>query len=163
MAARTKVNLNDRVALTNLRNWPLHFHGQESMRDITIPPSVKNWRRLTVAEVDAQAKSGNRFFCGTDGFGANAAVQIMDENVRKYVFGIEEADAEQPVMLTLENVKDLIATSPKAAFMEKLNRLVVTDGDKRMIVPLAKKAGIENAESYKVTAIEKISERHFEE
>lgn len=157
MAVR-KINPNDRAAIDNLNSWSLHFRGIESQRDIEIPPGVKNWKRLTAAEIDAQVKSGNGFFCGTDGMGANASIKILDDNVRRYVFSIEseEADGGQQV-LDLNAVKDLLAISPKEAFEARLAQLVVTEAEKKRIGALAKEAGIENAASYKVSAIEKIS------
>lgn len=151
-----KIDLNDRVAITNLRSWALHFRAQEAARDIQVPAGAKAWKRLTVAEVDSQVKAGNTFFCGTDGLGSNAAIKIDDDAVRRYVFALDTSDDAEQTILTFEAVKDLIATTPKAAFLEKLNKLVVTEGDRRMIVSLATEAGIENAEAYKVTEIQKL-------
>ena len=64
-------------------------------------------------------------------------------------------------VLTLDAVKDLVATTPKAAFLDKLKKLVVTEGDRRMIISLATEAGIENAEAYKATEIEKLAHARF--
>ncbi len=158
-----KIDLNDRVAITNLRSWVLHFRAQEADRDIQIPAGAKAWKRLTIAEVDAQVKAGNAFFCGTDGLGSNASLKIEDEAVRRYVFSLDTSDDQPQTLLTLESVKDLIATTPKAAFLEKLKQLVVTEGDRRMIVALATEAGIENVEAYKVTEIEKLAHTQFDE
>lgn len=158
-----KIDLNDRVAITNLRSWALHFRAQEAARDIQVPAGAKAWKRLTVAEVDSQVKAGNTFFCGTDGLGSNAAIKIEDDAVRRYVFALDTSEDVEQIILTLEAVKDLIATTPKAAFLEKLKKLVVTEGDRRMIVTLAAEAGIENAEAYKVSEIEKLSETRFDD
>lgn len=158
-----KIDLNDRAAITNLRSWALHFRAQEADRDIQVPAGAKAWKRLTVAEVDAQVKAGNDLFCGTDGLGSNAALKIEDESVRRYVFSLDASDDQPQTLLTLEAVKDLVATTPKAAFLEKLKQLVVTEGDRRMIVSLATEAGIENAEAYKVTEIEKLAHTQFDE
>lgn len=158
-----KVDLNDRVAITNLRSWALHFRAQETARDIQVPAGAKAWKRLTVAEVDSQVKAGNTFFCGTDGLGSNAAIKIDDDAVRRYVFALDAGDDHEQTVLTLDAVKDLVTTTPKAAFLEKLKKLVVTEGDRRMIVALATEAGIENAEAYKVTEIEKLAHTQFDE
>ena len=158
-----KIDLNDRVAITNLRSWALHFRAQEAARDIQVPAGAKAWKRLTVAEVDSQVKAGNTFFCGTDGLGSNAAIKIEDDAVRRYVFALDTSEDVEQTILTLEAVKDLITTTPKAAFLEKLKKLVVTEGDRRMIVTLAAEAGIENAEAYKVSEIEKLSETRFDD
>lgn len=161
MAVAKKIDLNDRVAITNLRSWALHFRAQEAARDIQVPAGAKAWKRLTVAEVDSQVKAGNTFFCGTDGLGSNAAIKIDDDVVRRYVFALDSSDDMPQTVLTLDAVKDLVATTPKAAFLDKLKKLVVTEGDRRMIIALATEAGIENAEAYKATEIEKLAHARF--
>lgn len=154
----SEVKLTDRVSIDNLVNWNLDFVGSESQRDITIPASVKNYKQLTVAEVDGQIKLGNGFFCGADGFGNNAYIKINDKNVIAFLFGTdEESEQVDNVLLTLANVKELLAVTPKATFEKELKKLVVTEAEKKMIIPLAQEAGVEEAESYKLNAIEKIS------
>lgn len=153
-----KINPNDRAAIDNLNSWSLYFRGLESARDIEVPPGVKNWKRLSVAEIDAQVKSGNGFFCGTDGLGANASIKILDEDVRRYVFSLESGEqCPAQKVLDIDAVKELLAVSPKEAFEARLSELVVTDAEKKRIGSLAKEAGIENVSAYKAAAIEKIS------
>jgi hypothetical protein len=148
------LNPTDRVALENLNTWALHFRGIESQRDIVVPPAVKNWKQLTLAEVEAQVKAGNSFFCGRDGTGSNAAIKILNDEVRKYVFALEGEKIPKQQVLDLESIKQLFAVTPKAAFEKKLKEIVVTDSEKRRLVMLAKSAGIDNAETYKLKAIE---------
>ena len=157
----SEIKLTDRVSIENLVNWNLDFVATESTRDITIPASVKGYKQLSVAEIDGQVKLGNRFFCGIDGFGSNAYIKINDEKVMAFVFGTSD-ESTDVILLTLENVKKLLTTSPRAAFEKELAKLVVTEAEKKMIVPLAKEAGIEEVEGYKKTAIEKLSSYTFE-
>lgn len=153
------IQTHDRVAIDNLMDWDLSFRGIESQKDFVIPKSAKDWKQLTVDEVDAQVKSGNHFFCGTDGFGANAHIHIRDKKVREYIFG--DSVGEQ-VILDLETVKKLLNVSPQSEFENELEKTVVTDAQKKMIVPLCKTAGIELKEAYKKTLIEKWSGYKFE-
>lgn len=153
----SEIKLTDRVSIDNLVNWNLDFISSEANRDITIPSNVKGFKQLTVAEVDGQVKLGNRFFCGVDGFGSNAYIKINDKSVKDFVFGIGDEENKEEILLTLDNVKKLLSTSPKAAFEKELNKLIVTEAEKKMIVPLAKEAGIDDAENYKIAAIERIS------
>ena len=152
------VSLNERVAIDNLYGWSIGFRASESERDILIAPYVKNFKQLTVAEVDSQVKLGNVVFCGQDGYGSHAAFRILDPVIREYVFG-EDVD---PIQLTEERVRELFNIDDKKTFEKKLSELVVTDSEKRMIVVLAEKIGIEDVVSFKLAAIEKISGIKFD-
>jgi hypothetical protein len=153
----SEIKLTDRVSIDNLVNWDLGFVSSEANRDITIPAGVKGFKQLSVAEVDGQVKLGNGFFCGRDGFGNNAYIKINDEDVKAFIFGTGNDETKEEVLLTLDNVKKLLSVTPKVAFEKELAKLVVTEAEKKMIVSLATEAGIEDAEGYKKTAIEKIS------
>ena len=156
----SEVKLTDRTSIDNLVGWNLGFISSEANRDITIPANVKGFKQLTVAEIDGQVKLGNKFFCGIDGFGNNAYIKINDKNVMDYIFGTNN-DTEEVSLLTLESVKKLLSTSPKAAFEKELAKLVITDAEKKMIITLAKEAGIEDVEGYKKTSLEKVSGYSF--
>jgi hypothetical protein len=156
----SEIKLTDRVSIDNLVNWNLDFISSEANKDITIPAGVKGFKQLSVAEIDGQVKLGNRFFCGVDGFGNNAYIKINDDKVNAFIFGSDESSTDVS-LLTLENVKKLLSTSPKVAFEKELTRLIVTEAEKKMIVSLATEAGIEEVEGYKKTAIEKISGYKF--
>ena len=153
----SKPALNDRVPIENLNDWTLYFRGIESPQDIAIPPKVKNWKRLTVAEIDAQVKSGNVYFCGTDGIGTNASIKILDDNVRKYVFSLGDESTNKQQVLDVETVKALLAINNKEEFTERLKSLIVTDAEKRMIGVWLKEIGIDDIETYKINAIKRIS------
>lgn len=157
----SEIKLTDRVSIDNLVNWNLDFVSSEAKRDITIPASVKGFKQLSVAEVDGQVKLGNKFFCGVDGFGSNAYIKINDKAVMDFVFGTS-GESTDVTLLTLENVKKMLYTTPKAAFEKELSKLVVTEAEKKMIITIAKEAGIEEVEGYKKTAIEKISGYTFD-
>ena len=63
----------------------------------------------------------------------------------------------------METVVELLAVTPKAKFEAKLKEIVVTEAEKKMIVPLAKEAGVDDVESYKMALIEKHSGIDFSE
>lgn len=158
----SEIKLTDRVSIDNLVGWNLDFISSEANRDITIPSNVKGFKQLSVAEVDGQVKLGNKFFCGVDGFGNNAYIKINDKDVKDFVFGTNSSESAEEILLTLDNVKKLLSTSPKATFEKELAKLVVTEAEKKMIVSLAKEAGIEEVEGYKKTSIEKLSGYMFD-
>lgn len=158
-----QVKLTDRVSIDNLRNWDLGFRATEAEKDVTIPGSVKSYKKLTVAEIDGQVKMGNLFFVGTDGFGNNADIKINDDSVIKYVFGDGDDDGKpSTTLLTLDALKNVLAMTPKQKFEDAISKLVVTEAEKKTVVDLAVEAGIENVEGYKKTFIEKISGYKFE-
>lgn len=155
---KREIQLTDRVFIENTRNWGLGFRAIESQKDISIPAGAKRYAQLNVAEVMAQIQEGNIMFCGVDGLGNNAYLKILDDDVRKYVFSYQEGESDiKPVILDTDSVKKLLNISDKKDFIKELKRLVVTEGDKKMIVPLAKKVGIDNVAGYKRDEIEKIS------
>lgn len=155
------ISYTDRVVLTNTRSWNLNFKSTETDKDIVIPAGAEHWSKLTVAEVEGQIQTGNFFFVGADGDGNNAYIEIEDESVRNFVFHFDENENNDRIILNINSVKNLLAIDDKAEFESTLEKLVVTDGDKRMIIPIALKVGIDNVESYKVSAIEKISGYKF--
>lgn len=152
------VKPSDRVSIDNLCDWVISFESFESNRGINVPEGVKNYKNLTVAEVDAQVKTGNVGFCGTDGFGSHAPFKINDPVVREYVFG----EAVNPIQLTEDAVKELLAIQNKQKFYDTLKSLVVTKSEKRMIVRLVMKIGMDDVPAYQIAAIEKISGIKFD-
>lgn len=152
------VKPSDRVSIDNLCDWVISFESFESNRGIDIPDGVKNYKNLTVAEVDSQVKTGNIGFVGTDGFGSHAPFRINDPVIREYVFG----EAVDPVQLTEDAVRELLAIQNKQKFYNALESLVVTKAEKRMIVRLVERVGIDDVPAYQIAAIEKISGIKFD-
>ena len=56
---KKEISLTDRVPITNLNDWELHFVSTETDKDIVIPARANKIRKLTVAEIDGQVQSGN--------------------------------------------------------------------------------------------------------
>lgn len=145
------------VLVNNLCAWPLYFNRVTGQGSITIPASVKGFPLLTYEEVLAQIQLENKMFIGTDGMGNHARIQIVDDNLRKQLFGVEEIDTPRPVQLDLESVKELLAVRSKAKFNEKLKNMVQTDAEKKMLVKIAFEAGAEDAENWKVDALRELA------
>lgn len=158
---KKEIAYTDRVIITNTRSWNLNFTSTETGRDIVVPAGAKHWSKLTVAEVEGQIQTGNFFFVGADGEGNNAYIEIEDDDIRNFVFHSDENNNGDKIILNLNSVKHLLAISDRSEFEDALEKLVVTEGDKRMIIPMAIKVGIDNVQSYKVSAIEKISGYKF--
>lgn len=150
---------SDRVAINNLCDWNINFVSEETGKDIVIPASVKNYKTLTLAEIDAQVKIGNIAFVGVDGFGSHAAIRIIDPLIREYVF----QEAVDPVQLTEEAVIDMLALENMSDFNATLSELVVTSSEKRMIAIMCSdrtthpNVNIDNVVSSKIGAIERLS------
>lgn len=159
---KREIKGTDRVVISNNRNWNLDFKSTEAPHyDITIPAGVKHWKKLTVAEVEGQIQIDNSFFIGRDGRGNNAAIEIEDKEIRDYLFHTEGDEEDDIIILNLESVRDLLAIENKSEFENRLKELVVSDSDKKMIIPLAIEAGIDDVASYKIAKIEKISGNKF--
>lgn len=153
---------SDRVEVRNLRSWELSFvprdgNVEQVTKGLLISPSQKSMFKLS--EVEDQVNNGNELFCGIDGLGGHASLQIVDSLVREYVFG----EPTNPVQLTVDAVNELLALESKEAFDKRLSELVVTNSEKRMIAimcsndDLFPQVNTEYVPSYKLAAIEKIS------
>lgn len=153
------LSLSERVSIDNLCDWSVGFMSEENGKPILIDAHIKDYKRLTLAEVDSQVKIGNVAFCGTDGYGSHAAFKINDPLVREYVFGEDIS----PIQLTEDAVKDLIASKNKKEFKDKLSSLVVTESEKKMIAIMCSNKdahpsiNTEEAPSYMLAEIEAIS------
>ena len=78
--------------------------------------------------------------------------------IREYVFG----EAVDPVQLTDDAVRKLLSIQNKQEFYNALESLVVTKSEKRMIVRLVMKIGMDDVPAYQIAAIEKISGIKFD-
>lgn len=153
------LSLSDRVSIDNLCAWTVGFVSEENGKTILMGANIKDYKRLTLAEVDSQVKTENIAFCGVDGLGSHAAFRINDPLVREYVFGEDIS----PIQLTEDAVKDLLASKTKKEFYDKLSSLVVTESEKKMIAimcadnDLYPSINTEETPSYMLSAIENIS------
>lgn len=139
-------------------SWPLSFWRKAGQGDIEIPANAKNYPLLSFEEVLAQIQTGNKMFTGTDGMGNHARIQIVNDEQRKQLFGLESVETEDPTLLNLEAVKALLAIRTKAKFNEQLQAMVKTDAEKKMLVELAKQAGSDEAEAWKVDALRELAD-----
>lgn len=153
---------SDRVEVRNLRAWELSFiprdgNAEQVTKGILIYPNQKTMYKLS--EVEDQVNNGNELFCGIDGLGGHASLQIVDPLVREYVF----SEPTNPTQLTVDAVNELLALESKVAFDKRLSELVVTNSEKRMIAIMCTNDGLfpevntDYVPSYKLAAIEKIS------
>ena len=149
---------NNNVLVNNLCSWPLSFWRKAGQGDIEIPANAKNWPLLSFEEIQAQIQTGNRMFTGTDGMGNHARIQIVDDTQRKQLFGLESVETNAPALLNLEEVSKLLAIRSKAKFHEQLQAMVKTDAEKKMLVELAKQAGSDEAETWKVDVLRKLAD-----
>lgn len=149
---------NNNVLVNNLCAWPLSFWRKAGQGDVEIPANAKNWPLLSFEEVQAQIQTGNRMFTGTDGMGNHARIQIVDDEQRKQLFGLENVETAEPALLNMDAVKALLAIHTKAKFHEQLQAMVATDAEKKMLVELAKQAGSDDAEAWKVDALRELAD-----
>lgn len=141
------------ILVNNLCSWPLYFNRATGQGSVEIPPNAKGFPLLSHDEVLAQIQLGNRMFTGTDGMGSHARVQILDEAQRRELFGLEGVDTGGPVLVTQESVRELLAIRTKTKFHDRLQTMVKTDAEKKMLVELAFQAGAEESEAWKLDAL----------
>lgn len=147
---------DDRVAIDSLVSWDLYFNRIDGRGDYKIPAGCRNYNLLTYGEILMQIQANNIMFVGDDGRGSHARIRIVDDEVRNTLFGVPQ---DEVTLLTLDEVKSLLSIKTKKTFIEKLNKLVTTSAEMKMIARLAVEAGIANCEAWKVEAIEQKSEQ----
>lgn len=153
------MELTDKVLIDSLCNWPLYFKRANGMGDISIPANAKGFSQLDVAEVQMQIQLGNRLFIGTDPAspGDHARLFIKNEEQRKQLLGYPVETSKDVVAVTPETVKSLLSIRGKKEFNERLNALVKTDAEKKMVVQIAKDAGGDDMPAWKMDAIKEIA------
>lgn len=150
---------SDRVAIDNLCDWNINFVSEETGKDIVIPQSVRNYKTLTLSEVDAQVKIGNIAFVGVDGLGSHAAIRIIDPIMREYVF----QEVVDPIQLTEDAVVELLEIENRSQYEARLSELVVTNSEKKMIAIMCSdnethpRVSLDNVVSYKIGSIERLT------
>lgn len=152
------VKPTERVSIDNLCSWDIYFKSEETDKDICVKGGVKGNVKLTASEILAQVQADNIAFVGVDGMGSHASIRITDPVVRAYVFG-KDID---PVQLTEEAVKHLLNIEDRKQFRAELEKLVVTNAEKKQIVLTCEHIGIDNVESFKMNLIESISGVRFD-
>lgn len=154
------MEMTDKVAINNLCAWPLYFKRANGVGDIRVPANAKNFMLLDVAEVQTQIQLGNPLFVGVGGNqGDHARLYIVNDEQRKALLGIEDDNTEE-VVLNLDTVKELLSIRRKDDFQKRLEALVTTPAEKRMIVQIAKEAGGDDVAAWKMDAINAIADEN---
>lgn len=154
------MEMTDKVAINNLCAWPVYFKRANGVGDIRVPANAKNFMLLDAAEVQTQIQLGNPLFVGIGGNqGDHARLYIVDDEQRKTLLGID-GDNNVEVVLNLDTVKELLSIRRKDDFKARLEALVTTPAEKRMIVQLAKEAGGDDVAAWKMDAINAIADEN---
>lgn len=145
------------VLVNNLCSWPLYFNRAEGHGSFMIPANAKGFPLLSMDEIKTQIQMNNPLFVGTDGMGSHARIQFVNDAERREAFGLGEEVKQEPIILNDASIKELLAIKTKTKFKDKLNQLVHTEAEKRMLVEIAFANGAENAEAWKVDALRELS------
>ena len=156
------MELTDKVLIDNLCSWNLYFRRANGMGDVRVPANAKGFAALDVAEVQAQIQLGNVLFVGdgTGNSGDHARLFIRDEKQRKALLGYEESESGDATVLNVDTVRELLAIRGKDAFQKRLESLVKTSAEKRMVAQLAKEAGGDEVAAWKMEAINAIADEN---
>lgn len=121
--------LNKKVEIENLFSWGISMKALVVNRPegIYVPGKIKRCRSFTLDEVLEQVSVENIAFSGTDGKGAHAAFYISDPEMRDYIFGSKE----EPIQLTDERFKDMLAQDSEEDLMREMKKIIVTKSEAR--------------------------------
>ena len=120
----------DLVSINNLCPWSIHFHSESMRSDLEIPPLAKNYKRLDFGSVKEEIVKGNIAFCGVDGFGNHAPIEIPDAEMREALFMRQT----EPLQVTTEILKKTTKQKTQKALMEWLDRYFLTKSEKKILL-----------------------------
>lgn len=127
---KDKFSDHARVEINNLYAWSLGYHSNAMRDDVLIPPNAKSYRMITLADALDQVANNNPFWVGVDGYGAHAAIQIVDPELREYILNIEG----EPLQFTKENVDKMLKHNTRDSFRKALESTIVTNSEGRMML-----------------------------
>ena len=108
-----------------------------------------------------QIQMGNTFFIGegSEQHGDHARLFIVDDEQRKELLGLKSDGRNDDVLVLNEDtVSELLAIRTKEKFNERLQALVKTDAEKKMIADIASKVGGDEVAAWKMKAINELAE-----
>lgn len=118
------------VAINSLVPWSIHFHAESIRTDIEIPALAKNYKRLDFGTIKEEIAKLNTAFCGIDGFGDHAPIEIPDDEMREALFMRETA----PKQITAEILQKTLKQKSQKALTEWLNEYFVTVSEKKVLM-----------------------------
>lgn len=139
------LDMDKKISIRNLCDYPLYFHRVNGSGDVTLP--AKTTIRLDIAEVVSQVQNGNIMFTGDDTFGSHAMIYIEDKEVRVEL-EFETDDKPQEV-ISDEKVKAAFAEKTKAKFKKAIEDIAKTYGEKLSLIKCVKKLGLNEYDKIK--------------
>ena len=118
------------VAINSLVPWSIYFHAESIRKDVEIPPLAKNYRQFNFGLVQDEISKGNSAFCGTDGFGNHAPLEIPDAEMREALF----MKKTEPLQVTAEILKRTTKQKTQTALTEWLEKYFQTSSEKRLLM-----------------------------
>lgn len=152
-----EINLDKRIPIKNLCTWDIYFFSVDG-RDIKIPASGR--LPLTRNEIISQVENGNTFLAGDDGKGSHAKLFIDDKETRIYLQFESEDGKETQNILTEDIIKEILDIKTIPAFKKRLEKDVLTNGEKALLVEVAKKTKLNDFK--KIQTIEEYTGLKFE-
>ena len=145
------LNLEEKITLKNIANWPIAFAREETAGDIVI--SANGFARLTRNEVILQVNKGNRLFTGAKLDGNHPTIFIDDEPTRI------ELGYDQQIVLTEQLVEKLMDISDFDTFVSQVNNNIVTRGEKYSFAKAVEEKGFNDYK--KMMYLESYTGYHF--
>ena len=145
------LNLEEKITLRNIANWPVAFAREETTGDIVI--SANGFVRLTRNEVILQVNKGNRLFTGAKLDGNHPTIFIDDEPTRI------ELGYDQQIVLTEQLVEKLMSLSDFNTFVSQVNGNIITRGEKYSFAKALEEKGFNDYK--KMMYLESYTGYHF--
>ena len=145
------LNLEEKITLKNIANWPVAFSREETIGDIVI--SANGFVRLTRNDVILQVNTGNRLFTGAKLDGNHPTIFIDDEPTRI------ELGYDKQIVLTEELIKKLMDITTFDTFVSQVEKNIVTRGEKYSFAKALEGKGFNDHQ--KIMYLESYTGYHF--
>lgn len=136
-STREDVRLDKKVIIRSIAPWNTGSSRKTTAGDIGIPP--KGTILLSREEIIAQAQNGNRLLTGIDGVGSHATWYIEDDYTRKELSF--DVDSKKQTFLTQDMIKKIFDLKTQKAFIENIQKTVITRAEKAYLIDSIKVLG----------------------
>lgn len=147
---RKFTDLNEKILVSNLCGWDLSYVNDITGKDRLIPPYVKNYQLITLAEIQNEITKGNPYFAGKNGDGSHALILVENPEVRNYLFGKDEA----PIQITMDRIEAMLNAETKDEYIDAYETLIVTSSEAREIMHRWDSFGFDNMVAWKEFLLE---------
>lgn len=155
--AKKELNLDEKVMLRNIADWPAAFTRKDNNVDVSIAPH--STFALPRNEILAQCNSNNKLILGTDNLGSHATLIIEDDPTRIELGFISEDGSVEQLYYSDELLEKLFKISNQTEFEQEFKRCFIDRAEYFAVMDGIRRLGLNDYR--KIRFIEKYTGLHL--